>query len=75
MESVVGLLVSRVCRIWYVAGDEGIAIIKNYELRIKRAVHITSRRGCLRTRTAGESTASLGASTIKLMNNYMITTC
>ena len=32
MESVVGLLVSRVCRIWHVAGDEGIIIIMNYEL-------------------------------------------
>lgn len=31
MESVVGLLVSRVCRIWHVAGDEGIRIM-NYEL-------------------------------------------
>ena len=31
MESVVGLLVSRVCRVWYVAGDEGIIIIMNYE--------------------------------------------
>ena len=30
MESVVGLLVSRICRIWYVAGNEGVIIFVGY---------------------------------------------
>ena len=87
MESVVGLLVSRVCRVWYVARDEGIII--------KRTLHIISRRGrlsgcagvlaCLVTSfrfssfkfhvLSRRADCILDASTKKLMNNYMIITC